>query len=682
MDHSTHTHHSDPAPHTGHSQEKTDPHGGHDHEGMIADYRRRFWVVLVATVPILALAPMIQGWLGLEEAVRFPGDRYVLAGLSSLVFFYGGWPFLKGFLREITARDIGMMTLISVAITAAYAYSIGMVAIGSDETFFWELATLIAVMLLGHWIEMKSVLGAGRALEKLASLMPDEAHLVADDGTVTDVSVSTLKGGEHLLIKPGEKVPADGIITKGESSLNESMLTGESKPIFKTVDTEVIGGSINGEGSLTIRVDKTGDETFLSSVIKLVKEAQASKSKTQDLANTAAKWLTFIALGGGLSTVLFWILFTDQGLGFAMARAVTVMVIACPHALGLAVPLVVARSTAIAATNGLLIRDRTAFEEARNIDAIIFDKTGTLTKGEFGITETLVFDTAFTEDDIVTYAASIETHSEHPIAQGIVRDAPQAWEVDKFKAIPGKGAEGTVKNRDIKVVSPGYLRDQGLEMDDSRFETLSAQGKTVVFVLIDDKLAGAIALADIIREESAEAILMLQAMGIQCIMLTGDNQQVAEWVGEEIGLDEVIAEVLPEEKAAKIREVQSRGMIVAMTGDGVNDAPALAQANVGIAVGAGTDVAIETADIILVRSSPSDVVAIIKLARATYNKMMQNLAWATGYNTFAIPAAAGLFFPWGVILTPALGAVFMSASTVICAINAQLLKLSRSRVPA
>ncbi|WP_084398725.1 MULTISPECIES: copper-translocating P-type ATPase [Henriciella] len=680
MDHSTHAPPSRHAPHAGHGQKKTDPHGGHDHEGMIADYRRRFWVVLVATIPILALAPMIQGWLGLEDALRFPGDRYVLAGLSSLVFFYGGWPFLKGFLQEITARDIGMMTLISVAITAAYAYSIGMVAIGSDETFFWELATLIAVMLLGHWIEMKSVLGAGRALEKLASLMPDEAHLVADDGSVIDVSVSTLKGGEHLLIKPGEKVPADGIIVRGESSLNESMLTGESKPIFKTVETEVIGGSINGEGSLTIRVDKTGDETFLSSVIKLVKEAQASKSKTQDLANTAAKWLTFIALGGGLSTVLFWTLFTDQGFGFAMARAVTVMVIACPHALGLAVPLVVARSTAIAATNGLLIRDRTAFEEARNINAIIFDKTGTLTKGEFGITDTLVFDTTFTESDIVAYAASIEAHSEHPIAQGIVRDAPQAWGVDKFKAIPGKGAEGLVKDRDVKVVSPGYLRDQGLEMDDPRFETLSAQGKTVVFVLIDDKLAGAIALADIIREESAKAILMLQAMGIQCIMLTGDNQQVAEWVGQEIGLDEVIAEVLPEEKAAKVREVQSRGLIVAMTGDGVNDAPALAQANVGIAIGAGTDVAIETADIILVRSSPSDVVAIIELARATYNKMMQNLAWATGYNTFAIPAAAGVFFPWGVILTPALGAVFMSASTVICAINAQLLKLSRSRV--
>ena len=558
----------------------------------------------------------------------------------------------------------------------------GMVALGSDETFFWELATLIAVMLLGHWIEMKSVLGAGRALEKLAALMPDEAHLVAEDGSVSDVSVSTLTGGEHLLIKPGEKVPADGIIIKGESSLNESMLTGESKPIFKGADAEVIGGSINGEGSLTIRVNKTGEETFLSSVIKLVQEAQASKSKTQDLANTAAKWLTFIALGGGLLTVLFWALFTGQGFSFAMARAVTVMVIACPHALGLAVPLVVARSTAIAATNGLLIRDRTAFEEARKINAIIFDKTGTLTKGEFGITDTLVFDTAFTEDEIIAYAASIEAHSEHPIAQGIVRDAPESWPVEKFKAIPGKGAEGVVKDRNVKVVSPGYLRDKGLVMDDPRFEALSAQGKTVVFVLIDEKLIGAIALADIIREESARAISELQAMGIRCIMLTGDNKQVAGWVAKEIGLDEVIAEVLPEQKAAKVREVQSRGLVVAMTGDGVNDAPALAQANVGIAIGAGTDVAIETADIILVRSSPSDVVAIIGLARATYNKMMQNLVWATGYNAFAIPAAAGVFFPWGVILTPALGAVFMSASTVICAINAQLLKLNRKDASA
>ncbi|HAE28736.1 MAG TPA: heavy metal translocating P-type ATPase [Hyphomonas adhaerens] len=644
---------------------------------MIADYRRRFWFVLIATVPILALAPMIQNWLGLQDSLRFSGDRVVLAALSSLVFFVGGWPFLKGFWQEITGRGIGMMTLISVAIITAYAYSVGMVAIGSDETFFWELATLIAVMLLGHWIEMKSVLGAGRSLEKLASLMPDEAHLLAEDGSVTDVSVSTLRGGEQLLIKPGEKVPADGIIVRGESSLNESMLTGESKPIFKSIDAQVIGGSINGEGSLTIRVDKTGDETFLSSVIKLVKEAQASKSRTQDLANSAAKWLTFIALGGGVSTFLFWTFFTGQGFGFAMARTVTVMVIACPHALGLAVPLVVARSTAIAASNGLLIRDRTAFEEARNIDAIIFDKTGTLTRGEFGITDTLIFDNSISGADVVAYAASIEAHSEHPIAQGIVRDSKQSWPVEKFRAIPGKGASGLVEGRDVKVVSPGYLRDHGIGMEDPRFEELSRQGKTVVFVLIDDDLAGAIALADIIREESPGAIRHLREIGIRCIMLTGDNRQVAEWVGKELGLDEVIAEVLPEEKAAKVREVQSRGLIVAMTGDGVNDAPALAQSNVGIAIGAGTDVAIETADIILVRSSPADVVAIIELARATYRKMMQNLAWATGYNTFAIPAAAGLFFPWGVVLTPALGAVFMSASTVICAVNAQLLKLNR-----
>ncbi|WP_272991172.1 MULTISPECIES: copper-translocating P-type ATPase [Hyphomonas] len=678
MDHSAHTHQAAPStepvnPHNHHARE----HEGHNHEGMIADYRRRFWFVLIATVPILALAPMIQNWLGLQDSLRFSGDRVVLAALSSLVFFVGGWPFLKGFWQEITGRGIGMMTLISVAIITAYAYSVGMVAIGSDETFFWELATLIAVMLLGHWIEMKSVLGAGRSLEKLASLMPDEAHLLAEDGSVTDVSVSTLRGGEQLLIKPGEKVPADGIIVRGESSLNESMLTGESKPIFKSIDAQVIGGSINGEGSLTIRVDKTGDETFLSSVIKLVKEAQASKSRTQDLANSAAKWLTFIALGGGVSTFLFWTFFTGQGFGFAMARTVTVMVIACPHALGLAVPLVVARSTAIAASNGLLIRDRTAFEEARNIDAIIFDKTGTLTRGEFGITDTLIFDNSISGADVVAYAASIEAHSEHPIAQGIVRDSKQSWPVEKFRAIPGKGASGLVEGRDVKVVSPGYLRDHGIGMEDPRFEELSRQGKTVVFVLIDDDLAGAIALADIIREESPGAIRHLREIGIRCIMLTGDNRQVAEWVGKELGLDEVIAEVLPEEKAAKVREVQSRGLIVAMTGDGVNDAPALAQSNVGIAIGAGTDVAIETADIILVRSSPADVVAIIELARATYRKMMQNLAWATGYNTFAIPAAAGLFFPWGVVLTPALGAVFMSASTVICAVNAQLLKLNR-----
>ncbi|MBO6638094.1 MAG: copper-translocating P-type ATPase [Roseitalea sp.] len=646
---------------------------------MVADYRKRFWVTLVATIPILALAPMIQGWLGLEEALDFRGDSYVLAALSTLVYFYGGWPFLTGFWSELRSNRTGMMTLIAVAITAAYAYSMAMVVIGSQETFFWELATLIAIMLLGHWIEMKSVMGAGKALEKLASLMPDTAHLVEADGSVREIAVSELQGGETLLVKPGEKVPADAVITEGESSLNESMLTGESKPIHKGPDAQVIGGSINGEGALTIRVAKTGDDSFLSSVIKLVEEAQASKSKTQDLANSAARWLTFVALGGGLATVLFWTLFTGQDFAFAMERAVTVMVIACPHALGLAVPLVVARSTAIAASNGLLIRDRTAFEEARNTEAIIFDKTGTLTKGEFGITDMLVFDEAFSESEVISYAAAVETQSEHPIAKGIVNGTDDRWPVNRFKAIPGKGAEGTVKGRDVKVVSPGFVRAQGMKIDDPRFEELSAQGKTVVFVLIDDKLAGAIALADIIRPESKAAIADLQAMGIRCIMLTGDNRQVADWVGEEIGLDEVIAEVLPQQKADTVKEIQSRGLIVAMTGDGVNDAPALAQANVGIAVGAGTDVAIETADIILVRSDPGDVAAILGLARATYGKMIQNLVWATGYNAFAIPAAAGVFFPWGLVLSPAIGAIFMSASTVICAVNAQLLTLKQHR---
>ncbi len=683
MDHTTHAHHAHEKhaghEHHGHQGGHGAGAGGHDHEAMVADYRKRFWVTLVLTIPILALAPMIQGFLGLEDILAFPGDSYVLALLSSIVYFYGGWPFLKGMWRELASRDIAMMTLIGVAISAAYIYSVVVTITGVAETFFWELATLVAIMLFGHWIEMKSVMGAGKALEKLARLMPDTAHLVNEDGSVTDVPVSQLKNGDKLLIKPGEKVPADGVIVKGETSVNESMLTGESKPVAKIEGAQVIGGSINGEGSITVAVAKTGDETFLSSVIRLVEEAQASKSKTQDLANTAAKWLTYIALFGGFFTAFGWTALTGQGFAFAMERAVTVMVIACPHALGLAVPLVVARSTAIAATNGLLIRDRTAFEEARNIDAIIFDKTGTLTQGAFGITDTLVFSDSYTPHEVVAYAASIEAHSEHPIAKGIVKDAKEKWDVENFRAIPGKGAEGVVKGKDVKAVSPGYIRSNGFNADDPRIEELSRQGKTVIFVLIDNVLAGAIALADIIRPESKQAIAQLRRMGVQCIMLTGDNKEVAKWVGEEIGLDEVIAEVLPDEKAAKVKEVQSRGLVVAMTGDGVNDAPALAQANVGIAIGAGTDVAIETADIILVKSNPLDVAAILGLARATYGKMIQNLFWATGYNTVAIPAAAGAFFPLGIILSPAIGAVFMSSSTIICAINAQLLRLKERK---
>ena len=570
-----------------------------------------------------------------------------------------------------------MMTLIALAISVAYFYSSATVFGVKGEDFFWELATLIDIMLLGHWIEMKSVMGASKALEELAKLMPDEAHKIDDDGNVVEVKVSELKHKDKLLIKPGEKIPADGKIYEGKTSINEAMITGESKPVSKGEGDDVIGGSINGEGSIKIEVEKTGDETFLSQIVKLVKEAQESKSKTQNLANRAAFWLTIVAITAGALTMFVWLMFTGESFNFALARTVTVMVIACPHALGLAVPLVVAVSTALSAKSGLLIRNRNAFEEARNIQAIIFDKTGTLTKGEFGVTETISFDNNYDEKEILKYAAALESESEHPIAQGIVKSSQEKYDLKEFNSIPGKGAEGKVNGKNVKVVSPGYLEENKIEIQQKdKIEQLSAQGKTVVFVLIDNKLTGAIALADIIREESKEAIQQLKALGIKPMMLTGDNKQVAKWVADELGLDEYFAEVLPDKKAEKVKEVQSRGLTVAMTGDGVNDAPALAQADVGIAIGAGTDVAVESADIILVKNNPKDVISLIKFSRATYKKMIQNLIWATGYNVIAIPLAAGVLYSEGIVLSPALGAVLMSLSTIIVAINAKMLKIS------
>jgi Cu2+-exporting ATPase len=649
-------------------------HGDH-HAHMVADFRSRFWISLVLTLPVLVLSPMLQSFVGLKEALRFSGDLYLLFGLSTAVFFYGGWPFLKGLFDELADANPGMMTLIAVAITTAYAYSSAVVFGLRGKIFFWELVTLVDIMLLGHWIEMKSVMGASKALEELAKLMPSEAHRLDNDGNVEDIPVSELDHGDRVLIKPGEKVPVDGQIVDGHSSLNESMLTGESTPVEKSSGDDVIGGAINGDGSLTVEVQKTGEDSYLSQVINLVKEAQASKSRTQDLANRAAFWLTLIALSVGGLTLFTWLVLVPMEFSFALERMVTVMVITCPHALGLAVPLVVAVSTALSAKNGLLIRDRAAFERGRNIDAILFDKTGTLTEGRFGVTDTLVFDESETEDEILKLAASLEYHSEHPIAQGIAEASEERYETDNFNSITGKGIEGSVNGRSIKVVSPGYLRENNIAVPESDINPLSEQGKTVVFVLEENVLLGAIALADIIREESKQAIAELKEMGIQCMMLTGDNEKVAKWVSEEIGLDEYFAEVLPDEKADKVKEVQSRGLTVAMTGDGVNDAPALATADVGIAVGAGTDVAVETADIILVRSNPMDVKAILGLSRATYRKMIQNLFWATGYNAFAIPLAAGVLFPWGIVLSPAVGAVLMSLSTVIVAINARFLRL-------
>ncbi len=659
----------------GHEQ---DAGGHHDHHAhMVADFRRRFWISLILTGPILLLSPLIQQLLGLDGRLAFTGDRQVLWLLSSVVYFYGGWPFLKGLYDELARRQPGMMTLIAVAISTAYLYSSAVVFGLAGKIFFWELATLIDIMLLGHWIEMKSVMGASRALEELARLMPSEAHRVRDDGSIEDVPLDQLQAGDRVLVKPGEKIPADGEVVEGRSSVNEAMLTGESVPVAKQAGDTVIGGAINGEGSLTIVVRKTGEESFLSQVIDLVREAQAAKSRTQDLANRAAVWLTAVALGGGAMTLIVWYGVLGKDFVFALERTVTVMVIACPHALGLAVPLVVAVSTALAAGNGLLIRDRTAFEAARKLDAIIFDKTGTLTEGRFGITDTLVFDPALDEASLQRLAAAVEVHSEHPIAQAIAQAVPNPPDVSGFRAIPGKGAEGRVEGREVKVISPGYVRELGLQVDEPRIDALSEQGKTVVFVLVDGNVAGAIALADIIRPESREAIARLKGMGIRTMMLTGDNRKVARWVSEAIGLDEYFAEVLPQEKASKVKAVQARGLTVAMTGDGVNDAPALAQADVGIAIGAGTDVAVETADIVLVRSNPRDVVAIIQLSRATYRKMIQNLWWAAGYNIVAIPVAAGVLYGFGILLGPAMGAALMSLSTVIVAINARLLKVKR-----
>jgi Cu2+-exporting ATPase len=656
--------------HSGHGS-----HGQGHHAQMVADFHRRFWISLGLTVPILVLAPLIQELLGLRDALRFPGDGYVQFALASVVFVYGGWPFLTGMAGELRQRQPGMMTLIALAITVAYGYS-SLVVFGlAGKVFFWELATLIDIMLLGHWVEMRSVMGASGALEKLVALLPADAHRVTEGGSTEDVPVSELGAGDRVLVKPGEKIPVDGRITEGCTTVNEAALTGESKPVEKGEGDEVIGGAVNGESAVTVEVDKTGEETYLAQVVELVRRAQESRSRTQDLANRAALWLTIIALVAGATTLTLWLVAGRQ-FDFALERMVTVMVITCPHALGLAIPLVVAVSTALSARHGLLIRDRSAFERSRGLGAVVFDKTGTLTEGRFGVTDVVGLG-AEDEQDVLRLAAALESQSEHPIAAGIVREAEERnlsyGSPKEFYAIPGKGAEGTVDGRRVKVVSPGYLTEHDLAVDEARIDALHAEGKTVVYALVDDKVVGAIALADVIREESRTALNRLREMGLKVMMLTGDSEAVARWVARELDLDDYFAEVLPDQKAAKIREVKDRGLTVAMVGDGVNDAPALVEAHVGIAIGAGTDVAFESADIVLVRSDPRDVSALIRLARATYRKMVQNLWWATGYNAAAIPLAAGALYTAGVLLSPAVGAALMSVSTVIVAINARLL---------
>ncbi|MFD2866475.1 copper-translocating P-type ATPase [Mucilaginibacter antarcticus] len=645
----------------------------HDHHAMmIADFKKRFYVVLILTLPIMLLSPMIQHFMGVNWA--FAGSSYILFALSSGVFIYGGWPFLTGLLYEVKTKNPGMMFLIGFAITVAYSYSVAIVFGLKGMDFFWELATLILIMLLGHWIEMKSVMGASKELDLLVRLMPAEAHLVMPD-MVHDVKTDTLKANDIILVKPGEKVAADGIILEGESYANDAMLTGESKPVLKVNGDKVIAGSINGNGSFKVTVSHAAKDSYLSQVVKLVDNAQKSKSQTQLLADTAAKWLTVIALVAGICTFLYWYL-TGQTLAFAMERMVTVIVICCPHALGLAVPLVVAKSTALSAKHGLLIKNRTAFENARKITTIVFDKTGTLTVGKFEVSKVVSLDKDIKENELIRLASALEQKSEHPIATGILKKVKELKlpipEAGNFKAITGQGVEAIVEGKKLLVVSPGYLTENKLTLPDG---FTANDTETVVFVLIDQKLVGYIALSDEIRPESADAIKTLKAENIKSILLTGDNTKVAASVSKTLGMDTFIAEVLPHEKLEKIKELQSKGEFVAMTGDGVNDAPALAQADIGIAVGSGSDIAAETAGIVLVNSNPKDIVSLILFGKATYRKMIQNLIWATGYNVVALPLAAGVLYNQGVLLSPAAGAVLMTVSTVVVAINASMLKV-------
>jgi len=644
--------------------------GNGDHAGMIGDFKKRFYVVLALTIPIMALSPMIQHWLHVDWS--FAGSRYILLVLSSVVFFYGGWPFLIGLADEVKSRMLGMMTLVAVAITVAYVYSVAIVCGLTGMDFFWELASLILIMLLGHWIEMKSIMSASKELELLVQMMPSEAHLVHDD-RVTDVKTDVLKAGDVILIKPGEKIAADGEVVDGRSFLNESMLTGESTPVEKNISNNVIAGSINGEGSLKVRVTHRSKESYLSQVINLVRSAQDSKSRTQLLADKAAKWLTIVALVSGVATFTVWLIM-GKDLAFAVERTVTVIVICCPHALGLAVPLVVARSTAISAQSGLLIKDRTAFENSRKISTLVFDKTGTLTKGEFSVARYESVTPAFAKEEILSLAATLESNSEHPIATGIVRKATELnikpAAMSDFTALTGNGIQAFVNGRNIKVVSPRYVKENNLATGVS-----SSKAETIVFVMVDDAVAGFISLADEIRPESSEAIRVLHQQKIKTLLLTGDNRDVAKTVSDTLGMDGFMAEILPHQKLEKIKELQSKGEFVAMTGDGVNDAPALAQADVGIAIGSGSDIAAETSDIVLVNSNPRDVANLIVFGKATYRKMIQNLVWATGYNVIALPLAAGVLYNFGVMMSPAAGAVLMSVSTIVVAVNAQLLKI-------
>jgi Cu2+-exporting ATPase len=657
-------------------------HGSHvDHTGHELLFRNRFWVSLLLTIPVLLFSPMLQDWFGFTMP-DFPGDQLVGPLFAIIIFFYGGVPFLQMARPEVQNRQPGMMTLISLAITVAFIYSIFALFVEPESGFFWEMATLIDIMLLGHWIEMRSIRQASGALKELAKLMPDTAERITSQGGTEEVPVGQLVMNDLVLVRPGASIPADGLVEEGQSDVSEAMITGESKPVAKTPGEKVIAGTINGDGSLRVRVTAVGDETALAGIMRLVEQAQQSKSNTQILADKAAGWLFYIALAVAAVTVVAWLLAVGLELD-VLERTVTVLVIACPHALGLAIPLVVAISTSLGAHNGILVRDRLALEKAREIDTVIFDKTGTLTEGQFGVVGLAAAD-GWNQNDALALALAVEGDSEHLIARGIRRAAearslvPPA--VQNFEAIKGRGIRAQYDGHAVYVGGPRLLEmlETTLPEPLARFsDEAGHKGQTVVYLVDEQRPAAAFALADVVRPESHKAVQRLHQMGISVAMLTGDSQEVAQAVAQELGIDTYFAEVLPEHKDQKVIELQRQGKQVAMVGDGVNDAPALTRADVGIAIGSGTDVAIESAGIILVRSNPLDVVNIFELSRATYRKMIQNLFWATGYNIVALPLAAGILAPLGILLSPAVGALFMSLSTVVVAINAQLLRRLR-----
>lgn len=659
-------------------RKKATDHDGHDkHAGHSTTmFFRKFWVSLILTIPVVLYADVIEKIFKWSPP-DFPGSDYLQLILGSIVFFYGGWVFLAGAWREIKGRLPGMMTLIGIAISAAYLWSVYAVFVGV-EALFWELTTLITIMLLGHWLEMRAVSGAQGALKELSKLLPDTAEVIRN-GKTESVSLSELRENDVVLVRPGGKIPADGTIIDGDSDVNESMITGESKPVSKKHGDAVIAGTINGDGALKIKVSQIGEKTFLAGVMRLVVEAQASKSRLQILSDRAALYLTVIAVTGGIITLVAWLL-AGKDVAFAVARLVAVLVVACPHALGLAVPLVASISTTKAAQNGFLVKQRLALEAARTIDTVLFDKTGTLTKGEFGVVDMWAIQ-GQSNDDVLSLAASLDALSEHPIARAVVTKAKERnltlAEPKKFEALKGRGVKANVLEKEVMVGGPALIESIGIKVPDELAKPIQEAGKkgqTVIFVVKEKQLLGALALADIIREESREAVKTLKELGVKTSMITGDSEDVAKWVSDELGIDEYFARVLPHQKSEKVKELQNRGLKVAMVGDGINDAPALTQADLGIAIGAGTNVAIESAGIILVRNDPRDIIKIVKLSRMTYTKMIQNLFWATGYNVVALPLAAGALAFKGILLEPALAAVFMSASTVIVAINAVLLR--------